>query len=79
MTQEDVTRAHDQTPFQDSVSSVYIIFQQPPYSCPFVRAVVQNEREADEIVNRLSGGSSLYKFWKKNSRFSKERCDDARV
>ena len=64
MAQEDMSTPHDQTPFQDSVSSVYIIFQQPPYSCPFVRTVVRNEREADEIVNRLSGGSSLYKFWK---------------
>lgn len=64
MTHEDVSAPHDQPLFQDSVSSVYIIFQQPPYSCPFVRAVVRNEREADELVNRLSGESSLYKFWK---------------
>ncbi len=64
MTQEDVSAPLNPPPFQNSVSSVYIIFQQPPYSCPFVRAVVRNEREADEIVNRLSGGSGLYKFWK---------------
>jgi len=63
MTQEDVSAPHDKPPSQDSVSFVYIIFQQPPYSCPFVRAVVRNEREADDIVNRLLGGSSLYKFW----------------
>lgn len=64
MTQEDVRTLHDQNPSQDSISLVYIIFQQPPYSCPFVRAVVRNERKADEIVNKLSSGSSLYKFWK---------------
>jgi hypothetical protein len=64
MTQEDLSASHDQNPFQDCISSVYIIFQQPPYSCPFVRAVVQNEREADGIINRLSSESSLYQFWK---------------
>ena len=64
MTREDVRAPLDQTPFHDNVFSVYIIFQQPPYSCPFVRAVVRNEREADEVVNRLLGESSLYKFWK---------------
>jgi hypothetical protein len=64
MTQDDLSAPNNQTLFQDGVSSVYIIFQQPPYSCPFVRAVVRTEREANEIVNRLSGGSSLYKFWK---------------
>jgi hypothetical protein len=64
MTQEELGAPHDQNPFQDGISLVYIIFQQPPYSCPFVRAVVLNEREADRIINKLSSESSLYKFWK---------------
>lgn len=49
----------------NNLISVFLIYQQPPFTCPFVRMVVRTEDEANGIIRHLQCESNFHKFWKK--------------
>lgn len=58
-----LNREKKQQKSPDNRASVIIVYQQSPFSCPFVRAVVWDEKRANALINHLRRESSYQKLW----------------